>query len=153
MALLDEAVVEALPLAEPHQQGRLLFYAGDRESSIPLAAQIAEEEDSPLAWLALGELYLYSDAPADAESALTEAIQRDDGLIQAYALRAEARLILGDSAGAELDARTANFLKPLTPVESFVTRILSADRGSPGSNVMFPMQLLFDVVPVPIFRT
>jgi tetratricopeptide (TPR) repeat protein len=66
--------------------------------------------DTDLAWLSLGELYLRSGFPSEAETALTQAISRNDASAQAYALRAEARLHLGDWAGAELDARTANFL-------------------------------------------
>jgi tetratricopeptide (TPR) repeat protein/O-antigen ligase len=115
VTLLEEALPEALALAEPSQQGRALFYAGDVEGGIALAAQVAGEEDTDAAWLTLGELYLRSSAPAEAEAALTEALRRNDGLTRAYALRAEARLSLGDSAGAERDARMANFLSTLDP--------------------------------------
>jgi tetratricopeptide (TPR) repeat protein/O-antigen ligase len=115
VTLFDEALAEALSLAGPTQQSLLLFYTGDVEGGIATAAQAAEEEDTDAAWLTLGELYLHSGSPAEAEAALAEALQRNDGLTDAYALRAEARLSLGDAAGAEQDARTANFLSSLDP--------------------------------------
>jgi tetratricopeptide (TPR) repeat protein len=65
------------------------------------------------AHLALGEVALRAGEIEIALHALDHALELDDALSQAYALRAEAYLLAGDEESAERDARTAVFLSGL----------------------------------------
>lgn len=86
-----------------------LLAAGDVEAALEAARAAARPGDSG-AQLTLGEVALRARQPEEALTALDAALDLNPASAWAYAWRAEAKLALGDLAGAGRDARTALFL-------------------------------------------
>jgi tetratricopeptide (TPR) repeat protein/O-antigen ligase len=88
-----------------------LLAAGHEEAALEMAQQAAQDRPGDvIAHLTLGEVALHTGDAGEALSALDAALVLDPASSMAYALRAEARLALGDSEGAERDANTTLFL-------------------------------------------
>jgi tetratricopeptide (TPR) repeat protein len=110
-ALYAQAVPLAASVMPPHQAAILWLEAGDTVRALSKAeAGTRLSPDLVETHLALGEVALRAGEIETALRALDRALELDDTLPRAYALRAEARLMAGDKAGAERDARTAIFL-------------------------------------------
>jgi serine/threonine protein kinase/tetratricopeptide (TPR) repeat protein len=97
-------------------RGRLRFMLGDREGAqADLQAVGGRLPDDPNAWVQLVLAWLDLEQPAQAEAACDRVLTRQPGEVPFLNLRARARSLLGDHAGAEADVRRSLELAPGQP--------------------------------------
>lgn len=126
---LDEALkdAEAVIFSENEVESGLLLRGAVKEVQDHLDEAEADYrqilEIDPFnqqAFISLGKLYCQQQRYADAISAMDDAIEMSPVFAEAYALRAEAKKLVGDAEGAAKDATAAANLKSASEITSEV---------------------------------
>ena len=114
-----------------HEYGMALrLLADDAAAGVQFRNALAIEPDRPMSLLHLAWIDLAQRRYQDARRWLDSSIVVFPGFYQAYAERAELRLVTGDTAGARTDAETAVSLRPPEDVLAGESVFLALDRRS-----------------------